>query len=91
MTPNTVTLDQINALLDSAETQEHVFWDKELIVSYKLPSGFTVAGRGVSVDPANFDLKLARQLARKDVESQLWRLEGYLLQNRLYQESDRQL
>lgn len=84
---NKVTSEQITSLLDSAETQEHVFWDKELVVSYKLSSGFTICGRGACVDPANFDLEIGREVARKDAENQLWKLEGYLLQNRLHKQS----
>lgn len=80
---NRVTADQIKQLLDSAETQEAVFWDKEVVVSYKLVSGFTVLGRGACVDPANFNIKIGRRVAREQVENQLWQLEGYLLQNKL--------
>lgn len=77
---NRVTQEQIDLLLDNAQTQEHIFWDKELIVSYKLESGFTVAGRGACVDPANFDLEIGRRVARDDAANQLWQLEGYRLQ-----------
>ena len=76
----TVTQEQIDALLDAAETQEHVFWEKELVVSYKLPSGFTILGRGACVDPANFDIELGRQVAREMAAHKLWELEGYKLQ-----------
>ena len=77
MAPNRVTQEEITALLDNAETQEHIFWDKELVISYKLASGFTIAGRAALVDPANFDLEIGRQRARRDAEKQLWQLEGY--------------
>ena len=76
---NRVTPDQIKNLLDTAETQEAVFWNKEIVVSYKLVSGFTVLGRGACVDPANFNIEIGRKIARKQVEDQLWQLEGYLL------------
>lgn len=74
---NRVTQEQIEDLLNSAETQEHVFWNKELVVSYRLSNGFTVTGRGACVDPANFDPEIGRQVARRQVEDQLWQLEGY--------------
>jgi Phage protein (N4 Gp49/phage Sf6 gene 66) family len=82
-TDNRVTQEQIEALISSAETQEHIFWDKELIVSYKLGSGFTIAGRSACVDPANFDIEIGRSLCREDAERQLWTLEGYVLQSML--------
>ncbi|MFN6572407.1 Gp49 family protein [Dendronalium sp. ChiSLP03b] len=86
VTNNRVTPEQIASLLDSAETQEHVFWGKELVVSFKLPSGFTICGRGACVDPANFNIEIGRKVAREDAENQLWQLEGYLLQNRLHEQ-----
>lgn len=75
-----VTQVQIDALLDQSETQEHVFWEKELVVSYRLPSGFTIIGRGACVDPANFDIEMGRQVAREMAARKLWELEGYKLQ-----------
>lgn len=83
---NKITQEQINGLLDSSETQEHTFRGKELVVSYKLPNGFTICGRGACVDPANFDVEIGRKVAREDAENQLWKLEGYLLQQRLHEE-----
>ncbi|XHX80962.1 MAG: Gp49 family protein [Stenomitos frigidus ULC029] len=79
-TGNCVTQAQIDALLDAAETQEHIFWEKELLISYRLQSGFTVTGRGACVDPKNFDLSIGRRVARQDASNQLWQLEGYRLQ-----------
>ena len=80
---NRVTSEQIEALLEAAETQEVVFWNKEVVVSYKLASGFTLLGRGACVDPANFDIEIGRKVAIQQVKDQLWQLEGYLLQNKL--------
>lgn len=82
---NRVTPEQIKSLLDNSETQEAIFWEKELVVSHKLSSGFTILGRAACVDPANFNIEIGRRIAREDVESQLWQLEGYLLQNKLFE------
>lgn len=79
-TENRVTQARVDELLDAAETQEHVFWGKELVVSYRLPSGFTILGRAACVDPANFDIEIGRKYAREQAEHQLWQLEGYLKQ-----------
>jgi hypothetical protein len=81
--PNTVTASRITAMMDESETQEAVFWGKELVISYRLKNGFTILGRSACVDPANFDIEIGRHYARKDAEKQLWQLEGYLLQNAL--------
>lgn len=80
-----VTQTQIDYLLDSAQTQEHIFWDKELVISYLLHNGFTILGRGACVDPRNFDLEIGRKVARQDASNKLWQLEGYLLQNKLFE------
>lgn len=80
ITSNKITEKHIKSLLDNAETQEVVFWNKELVVSFKLESGFTVLGRGVCVDPANFNLEVGRKVARENAENKLWELEGYRLQ-----------
>lgn len=84
MTSNTVTQEEIYALLEACETQEHCFWGKELVVSYKLPCGFTISGRAACVDPANFNLQVGRNLAKRDVERQLWQFEGYRKQLEVY-------
>lgn len=82
---NRVTQEQIDRLLDNAETEEHVFYGKELVVSYRLVDrgGFTISGRGAVVDPKNFDLEIGRKVAREQAANQLWQLEGYLLQVKL--------
>ena len=77
-----VTQEDIDALLDSAEVEEHTFHGKELVVSYRLTrrGGFTVSGRGAVVDPTLFDINVGRQVARQDASNKLWQLEGYILQ-----------
>lgn len=84
---NRVTQEQIDKLLDEAEVQKAVFWDKELNISYKLKCGFTVTGRAACVDPANYDEVIGEKYAREDAANQLWKLEGYRLQWCLYLES----
>lgn len=85
---NTVTQEHINKMLDEAETCETIFWGKELVVSYKLKNGFTLLGRAACVDPANFDIEIGRIIAREQVQNKLWELEGYLLQNKLYESGE---
>ena len=81
---NTVTQQQIDALLDNAKTEEHLFHGgKSWIISYQLENGWTVDGRAAIVDPAGFDIEIGRRVARQNAASQLWALEGYLLQNKL--------
>ena len=83
----TVTQRHIDYILDNAETQETIFWQKELLISYKLYNGFTITGRSACVDPNYFDIELGRKYAREDASNQLWLLEGYLLQNKIHNET----
>lgn len=85
LTPNNRVLpEDIERLIERSKTSEHVFWGKELVVSMRLPCGFTVTGRGACVDPFNFDRDKGYAVAMEQIKNQLWQLEGYLLQNRLY-------
>ena len=70
-------------MLKLADKQEHIFWGKELVISYKLKSGFTVSGRAACVDPDNFDMEVGRSIAFRNALDQLWPLEGYVLQKGL--------
>lgn len=85
---NKITIEYITKLIEEAETQEAIFWDKELVISYKLYNGFTVLGRAACVDPKNFVLEIGRDIAKKDAINQMWLLEGYLLQNRMHEEKN---
>jgi len=50
-------------------------------------AGFHVTGESACVSPSNFDKKEGEGLSRKDAIRKLWELEGYLLTNKLHEES----
>lgn len=80
---NTVTQEQIeNILLQSKMEVFHAIFGKQCIVVALLPNGFTIVGESACVDPNNYDVGIGYELALRDIENQLWMLEGYLLQNR---------
>jgi hypothetical protein len=85
---NTIKLEDLQKMIEEAETQEAVFWGKELVVSYRLKNGFTVSGRAACVDPANFNLEIGYKVAKANAIEKMWQLEGYLLQNRLHEASE---
>ena len=79
----TVTQEQISQILSNSEFKEfHRIFGKQCIVVALLPNGFTLVGESACVDPSNYDETIGYNLAIKDIENQLWMLEGYLLQNR---------
>lgn len=84
MEPITVTQEDVDNFLNACGVQEHVFWDKELLVSYKAANGFTISGRAACVHPDNFNLEIGRQIAKKRVEDTVWLLLGYQLQQELF-------
>ena len=78
----TVTQEQINHILNNSIYEEfHEVFSKQCIVVALLPNGFTLVGQSACVDPYNYDKTIGYNLAMKDIEKQLWMLEGYLLQN----------
>ncbi|MEK4152306.1 Gp49 family protein [Carnobacterium sp. FSL E2-0243] len=83
---NTVTQEKIDTILigSTFETFHRVF-GKQCIVVAELPNGFTIVGESACVDPANYDNKIGFELAIKKIKDRLWELEGYKLQNELYQ------
>lgn len=80
---NTVTQADIDNILTNAKFEVfHKIFGKQCVVVALLPNGFTIVGESACVDPNNYDETIGYNLARKDIEKQLWMLEGYLLQNR---------
>ena len=79
-----VSAEKIKQLLDEAETDEKIFFAKHLVVGYKLKNGWTLVGSGACVDSKEFNIEIGRKVAREDVENQLWKVEGYLLQQNMH-------
>ena len=88
-TPNKVTPEQIQALVDSLTFQFERVGDTTTTACWAfLPNGFSVAhGESACVDPANFDFELGKQYAKErcllDARNKLWELEGYVLAKEL--------
>jgi hypothetical protein len=77
-----VSQSDIDHLMDNSQYYiSHRIFGKQCIVVAKLPNGFTVVGEAACVDPNNYDEVTGEKLAKKKIESRLWELEGYSLQN----------
>ena len=76
----TVTRIQLDKMLQDSVTEEIVFHDKELVISFKLICGFTVMGKAAVVNSDKFDINTCRLLAYENAINQLWLLEGYRMQ-----------
>lgn len=84
ITIRTVTKEQIKGIMDNTEYKVlHRIFDKQCVVVAKIYNGFTIVGESACVDPKKYEEDIGYGLALKDIENQLWMLEGYLLQSKL--------
>jgi hypothetical protein len=58
---------------------------KVMVCELTLRNGFTVRGEAATVSKANFNEEIGRKVSRENARSKVWELEGYLLQESLYQ------
>ena len=78
------------ALIDAAIKSEdyHIFPGTTLTVcALTLQNGFNVTGESAAASPANFDVELGRKIARDNARNKIWAFEGYLLRQKLHDES----
>lgn len=52
-----------------------------------LKNGFTVTGESACASPENFDAEIGKKIAYDNARNKIWQLEGYLLKEKLYQDS----
>jgi hypothetical protein len=57
---------------------------KVMVCEMTLRNGFTVRGESAVVSKANFKEGIGRDISRENARNKVWELEGYLLQQRLY-------
>lgn len=76
--------DKIDAVIAGCEF--FVFSNKTTVCCMTLKNGFTVVGSAACVDPANFRADIGRDVAYTKARDQIWQLEGYLLQQRFWDE-----
>lgn len=83
----TVTKQQIEEIVEQSEFETfHRVFGKQCVVVAKLPDGFTIVGESACVDPDNYDESIGVAIAMKRIEDEIWKLQGYLLQNRIYED-----
>lgn len=58
---------------------------KTTICNIYLENGFTVRGESSCVDPCNFNKQIGEEISFENAKDKIWVLEGYLLQEKLYQ------
>lgn len=78
---NKVTKEQLEELVVKAEY--HRLTQCLTVCVLTLKNGFELLGQSACVDPNNYDRTIGEQVAYQDAFEQLWKLEGYLLKNKL--------
>ena len=76
--------------IDAAIVKEayHVFEGTTLTVCLlTLKNGYHVTGEAACVCPENFDAEKGRIEALKQAKNKIWMLEGYLLKQKLFEQS----
>lgn len=79
-----LTPDKIDAVIVS-ETFTVLPSGKVMVCELTLRNGFTVRGDAATVSKENFDEEVGRKVSRENARSKVWELEGYLLQQMLYE------
>ena len=57
------------------------------ICSLVLMNGFVVNGESAAASKENFDVEIGKKVAYENAREQIWKLEGYLLKQKLYEAS----
>jgi hypothetical protein len=84
---NYVPKEAIDDLIARSEITVKTLFNKTTVVAMKLPNGFVLVESSSCVDPLNYDEAIGVQICKQKLESRLWELEGYRLQERLFQEA----
>lgn len=82
---NKVTIEQIDSKIVS-ETYTILPSGKVMVCEITLENGFTVRGEAAVVDKKNFNEEIGKVISRTNAYNEIWQLEGYLLQEKLFRE-----
>ena len=61
---------------------------KVMVCEITLQNGFTVRGEAATVSKENFNSCIGKTISRENARKKIWELEGYLLQDKLWRESE---
>lgn len=88
MSSITVTVGQIAKILGESKFEDLKLGTKSTVVLCTLPNGFQIIESSSCVDPANYDHGLGVDLCKKRIADKLWVLEGYVLQQRVHENTN---
>lgn len=76
---NTITREQIDALLAASQVDVCTKFEKVTVVTVKLPNGFVLVEASGAVDKANYNEEIGRKVCIDRIAQKLWSFEGYRL------------
>jgi hypothetical protein len=86
LTAPRLTPDLIDSVI--AGKDFHVFGTTCLTVCcLTLKNGFTVTGESACASPENFNAEIGEKIAFDQARNKIWMLEGYLLKQKLFEQS----
>lgn len=83
LTAPKVTPEHVNSVIVN-ETYTVLPSGKVMVCELTLKNGFTVRGEACTVSKENFNEEIGRDISFRNARDKIWELEGYLLQQRLY-------
>ena len=86
LTAPRITNDHIDNCIVS-ETYTVLPSGKTMVCELMLKNGYGVTGESSVVSKANFNEEIGKTISRKNARDKIWMLEGYLLQESLYQQA----
>jgi hypothetical protein len=81
-----ITLEEVNAAIQN-EAYHRLPESNITICVLTLANGFTVTGESACVSTANFNQEIGNKFAREKAIDDVWKLMGFALAERLYQNS----
>jgi hypothetical protein len=86
LTATRLTPEDIDTVI--VKEQYHVFEGTAMTICVlHLRNGYMVTGTSAAVSPENFDAEVGRKIARNNARNKVWGLEGYLLKQKLWEQS----
>lgn len=88
-TPTPRTTVTLNDILDKVKHVSYTLLPngRTTVCQLTLENGFTVEGQSACVDKANYNKALGEKYAYEDAINNVWKFEGYLLAEEMYQRS----
>ena len=68
-----------------AKEEYHLLTDVLTVCVLTLENGFTVTGESACASPANYNKEIGDRIARDNAKEKIWVLEGYLLEQKLFE------